>query len=448
MSITNISVDSTFNMSSIKNIQNPLTDAFFVYNIYLYSTIALGCIGNGVVLFVFFRFPPKISTNWFIFFITLCDFMTSAFTTPVYAVFSNGLWQSAGTEWVCKLHRFASQVLVISSTVLVAGIAFDRYLKVCRPHADKVTSKKAKLISFLMLVIITAVSGPCFQLFGLVNGTCSPLRGGYLYIYYWVVLCIFLVATVIVVVASYKVYKTINSIKTKYMCYNHTVNLAIESATNIDSSHQAVESATDVNNSHQIGLTVINTVKSGKQLLQAKETNIDHGTEIKQDVLSLSKKKSSNEEIFTLSNSKSFVGEGSEQGLSKKNTMFINTCTSNSNAEQDHPSDSIEQTPDATIKHTIPQRNDLTCRWIKRNDKVSRIVFFVCFVFVISWIPPWLCFLLPQLPFWDWTYTPFIIFSMFGSMTHLINTVANPFLYVFLSRKFRQQTRQAFKCTT
>ncbi|KAH3812501.1 hypothetical protein DPMN_140936 [Dreissena polymorpha] len=77
--------------------------------------------------------------------------------------------------------------------------------------------------------------------------------------------------------------------------------------------------------------------------------------------------------------------------------------------------------------------------------RTTRIAFLVCAVFVISWMPPWICFFLATNP--TFLVKPTVVrFMLFGKMTYLLNTVVNPFVYAWFNRKFRQQLKGLLRC--
>ncbi|KAH3769836.1 hypothetical protein DPMN_171113 [Dreissena polymorpha] len=66
--------------------------------------------------------------------------------------------------------------------------------------------------------------------------------------------------------------------------------------------------------------------------------------------------------------------------------------------------------------------------------------FLVCAIFVISWIPPWICFFLVTEP--GHKLKPTVVrYMLFGKMTYLLNTVANPLIYFAFNKKFREKVR-------
>ncbi|XP_053404889.1 cephalotocin receptor 1-like [Mercenaria mercenaria] len=212
---TNITTNLTSN-SSLDNSStfiypaSPIGPEFFkAYNIYLYLMIVFGVLGNFIVLVVFIRHPPSNSTDWFILFITIYDFISSLLNVPVYATFTNGYWRVYGTTILCRLHMFLSQSLVLSSAFLISGLALDRYLKICR-QLTSFSKRRARNVCLLISIVTAFLSTPCFVMYENRAGRCvSIVMDKTLFAYYLMVFLIFIFATAVVVLSYFKVTKAV-----------------------------------------------------------------------------------------------------------------------------------------------------------------------------------------------------------------------------------------------
>ena len=79
---------------------------------------------------------------------------------------------------------------------------------------------------------------------------------------------------------------------------------------------------------------------------------------------------------------------------------------------------------------------------VRKYLRTTRIVFLICLIFVLSWLPPWISFinfvLLPR----ETKLTPtYLTMIMFCRMAYLVNSFTNPILYTVLNRKFRERLR-------
>jgi hypothetical protein len=79
------------------------------------------------------------------------------------------------------------------------------------------------------------------------------------------------------------------------------------------------------------------------------------------------------------------------------------------------------------------------------SQRTTQISFLVCTVFILSWIPPWLCFVLASIPGMR-TDINVVKFMLFGRMTYLVNGFSNPIIYTLLNKKFRTRILEIFCC--
>ena len=121
------------NSSALSILPSLSWKAILAYNIYLAISMALGSLGNLMVLFVYCKNGIAHTTDWFIIFIGIFDFISSFLNVPVYLTFTTGLWSRFGNDIICKIHMTFGQFTVIASPLLIGGLALERYFKVCRP---------------------------------------------------------------------------------------------------------------------------------------------------------------------------------------------------------------------------------------------------------------------------------------------------------------------------
>ena len=184
----------------------PSNEAVTVYNVYLSFVIALGVPGNLLVLLVYLKHRRVTSTDWFIIFITLCDFISSTINVPVYLTFTSGAWEQYGSDIICKLHMFLSQSVVLSSTFLICGIAVERYWKVCQASRTKLAPMKSRNICLAISMIAALLSMPTFGLYHnnkykRCSAKTTGLSDELINVYYIAVLLTFVVAIVILIVS-------------------------------------------------------------------------------------------------------------------------------------------------------------------------------------------------------------------------------------------------------
>ena len=210
ITMTNGSLLST--TSNVTQIVVP-DGAITVYTIYLSLIIALGVPGNLLVLFVYLKNRAVTSTDWFIIFITFYDLISSSINVPVYLTFTTGAWKLYGSDFICKLHMFLSQSVVLSSTLLICGIAYERYCKVCQSARTKLTPGKSRNICLVVCLISVVFSTPTFAFFRNNHNRCISANEGLLNtlmnIYYTAVFLTFVIAIAILLFSYSKIAKAI-----------------------------------------------------------------------------------------------------------------------------------------------------------------------------------------------------------------------------------------------
>ena len=177
----------------------------FIYNVYLYTTIVLGALENGIVLYVFARHSPSSTTDWYILFITICDFISSLVSTTLYASFTNGLWQKIGSTMLCKIHMCFSQTIVFSTVFLTCALAVERYLAVCRPMVAAYSKSRTRGSCIIICICSTALAIPCYFIFSNVGGKCDQVPNVLTLSYYMAIFLLFVSMAVIVVFSYLKV---------------------------------------------------------------------------------------------------------------------------------------------------------------------------------------------------------------------------------------------------
>ena len=79
---------------------------------------------------------------------------------------------------------------------------------------------------------------------------------------------------------------------------------------------------------------------------------------------------------------------------------------------------------------------------VRKCLRTTRIVFLICLIFVLSWLPPWISFINFVLLPLETKLTPtYLTMIMFCRMAYLVNSFTNPILYTVLNRKFRERLR-------
>lgn len=121
-----------------------------------------GTIGNALVIYVYARKREKTTTTIFILTLAGTDFFTCLIIIP-YTIVVEYVSKRIQYDTACKIYQFLITFNVPFSAFIMVVIAFDRYLKICRPWNHTLDVKMAKkTIAFLLLFaavlgIITAL---------------------------------------------------------------------------------------------------------------------------------------------------------------------------------------------------------------------------------------------------------------------------------------------------
>lgn len=450
------------------------TTVLHIYHIFLYVMISLGVPGNLLVLIVFIKHHPSTTTDWFILFITTCDFITSLINVPVYATFMNGLWRYFGNDIICKLHMFISQSLVLSSAFLIGGLALDRYIKVCRP-VTLFSKSRARNVCLLISISTTLLSIPCFIMYENRQGLCQPVvMGTGLFIYYMLVFLIFLISTGVVVFSYTKVTKETRESErrmARHIC-NGLKNCRIDKKTSIFKKVNKVKPYLERH-------LELNETSEGSADLRDQEQPVDRSdtrndremyggvyptgskvsNTLKADNIFSSRLIRATDKVgmknFQCTSLCSVTGY-SESGPSVSCISSI-ACTSNVRSTSYIATDLSYQSSVRSPKQYETTFNQTSGSFVttseeqiyRKNQLVSlrttKIAFIVCTLYIVTWIPPWTCFILSAIPGMKQNIIA-LKYMLFGRMTYLINNTTNPILYTWLNRKFREKIREILCC--
>jgi len=382
---------------------------------FLYSVIVIGILSNVVVLTVFISRKPSSTTDWFILFITVYDFLSSLFNVPIYVTMFNGLWSQFGSNYLCKVHMCFSQCVVLSASFFISGLAFDRYLKICRPASRTMTIRRARNVCIIMTIGATVLSLPSWFMFRNEKGRCVAIESGGLFLYYLMVFLIFCITTVTVLFSYVKVTKAIFASERRFQ-----TNLSLPSTSNNDERSNYSRGCCRIICLRSNSIYPDDSTDSKEQVRKARSPDIKI-----------------NAKYFKSAPSRSQIQFTVQNGLSKIEMQ------KNTNRTMQHNSKEHKGNNTQTNESVSGPSNQAEITTNQRSMKITRISFLVCFVFIISWIPPWMAFFLHSVPSLA-TNTGIANFKYLARMTHLVNTIANPFLYAGLNKKFRSQIANVY----
>lgn len=134
--------------------------------VYLTAIVVLGVPGNGLIILVQVKNKDKSSTDCLVLTMALFDFICSSFNAVICIIHNTrSIWKFIASTCLCKVFLFTSFATGVSSTLLVACVAIDRYVKTCKPLSTFYTTKKAKIVCGCISVVSVMFAVPTLPVF-------------------------------------------------------------------------------------------------------------------------------------------------------------------------------------------------------------------------------------------------------------------------------------------
>ncbi|XP_060582602.1 galanin-like G-protein coupled receptor npr-9, partial [Ruditapes philippinarum] len=109
--------------------------------------VLVGIPGNILIILTFAYSPGKSSTDYMVFSMGISDLLGSAVCAPFNLLrHIPVVWASLGSKWFCRTYDFFAVLTGIISSWILGLVAFDRYMKTCRPFSDVLTTPRTKLL--------------------------------------------------------------------------------------------------------------------------------------------------------------------------------------------------------------------------------------------------------------------------------------------------------------
>ncbi|XP_069101338.1 growth hormone secretagogue receptor type 1-like [Argopecten irradians] len=125
----------------------------------------VGIIGNMLVIYVYsFKYKSR-SSNHFIVSMASFDLLSSLICMPI-DIYDVRFHYTFYSVVACKLFRYSQNVTTFGSVIILIEIAFDRYVKICRPLRI-VSALKIKIMCAIAGILATILSVPALILFGI-----------------------------------------------------------------------------------------------------------------------------------------------------------------------------------------------------------------------------------------------------------------------------------------
>lgn len=134
----------------------------YVVAVLLTVLTAVGTTGNALVIYVFSRKTDRLVSTFFILTLAYVDFMTCLVVIP-YTIFMETTEFHTDVDLVCKLYQFLITSNIPFSALIMVAIAVDRYFSICHPFRRAVTVARARMIVVAMGTLAAGI-GLCVSL--------------------------------------------------------------------------------------------------------------------------------------------------------------------------------------------------------------------------------------------------------------------------------------------
>ncbi|OWF35712.1 Orexin receptor type 2 [Mizuhopecten yessoensis] len=156
---------TTFPPGLLETLNDDKAFLFLPVIIFVGFLMIAGVIGNILVIYVFcFRYKSR-SSNHFIIAMAVFDLLSSLICMPI-DIYDVRFHYTFYNVLACKLFRYSQNVTTFGSVIILIEIAFDRYVKICRPLRI-VTALKTKILCAVAGILAFILSVPALVLFGI-----------------------------------------------------------------------------------------------------------------------------------------------------------------------------------------------------------------------------------------------------------------------------------------
>lgn len=364
--------------------------------VYLTMILILGVPGNLIVTIIQWRNPAKSSTDYLVFTLAAFELICAGFNVP-FQIFRNTIlvWQLMYSSLLCRTNTFSFAVIHIGSSLLLASIATDRFIRSCKPLVLRYSSKSGKTVAFVITLTSVIVAAPYLLIDYRLgqNYKCSYDESVKPFLErYDLFLVLLVIATFIVISFSY---------------------LAIAVA--LQKRARQMKKSTSLSKN---GISVISSRR--KHVLMTilfrnnriRPENMTQGTAIL---------------------SKYDVSKPNAQHGKQNHGATISATVKRNNAPMLTRILAFSATPSSLCfcrKPTAvePEGSEQMVLRRKTANNVTLSMFLISFLYMITWVATWLNILAhpfgPEIEFLSYSF-------------YMVNCISNPIIYVLMSRKFR-----------
>ena len=119
---------------------------------------SIGCIGNTIVIVIYATKHDRLTSTVFILALAMVDSFACVCLMPLTMYIESVEWRIQ-SEFLCKFYYVINNSFIPFSSLLISGIAFDRYFAICHPFSRIITVSRAKQIIAVMLSLALLLGG-------------------------------------------------------------------------------------------------------------------------------------------------------------------------------------------------------------------------------------------------------------------------------------------------
>ncbi|XP_052097255.1 gonadotropin-releasing hormone receptor-like [Mytilus californianus] len=134
----------------------------FIFTLFMFL---IGGPGNALVFYIYFSKWRKTTARIFILALAGFDLMNCFFTMPMELTVLHNIITFDHNP-VCKIFRYITFMMNHGSSVVLAAIAIDRYIRICYPLRPQLRPHHAKKVVILALILSVTFAWPALFIYG------------------------------------------------------------------------------------------------------------------------------------------------------------------------------------------------------------------------------------------------------------------------------------------
>ena len=136
----------------------------------------VGTAGNALVLYVFAKKRDRLTSTLFILSLAFVDFITCLFVIP-YTIYMEYVNFHVKYDVSCKVYQFLITSNIPFSALIMVAIAIDRYFCICHPFLHAINMFRAKVIVMVLALVATALGVIVAMMYGVYKNMPYPVSG-------------------------------------------------------------------------------------------------------------------------------------------------------------------------------------------------------------------------------------------------------------------------------